>query len=216
MLDKRSEGVGPRLRETRTARGISLRELARRLDISASALSQIETGKSRPSVRTLYAIVSELGISLDQLFAGDGDGELGAPAPAGEGAAGSPVQRGGDRASLKLDTGVTWERLTAQHDADVDFLSTIYDPGSVSSPSGELMRHNGREYHVVVSGELEIKLGFETYSLGPGDSISFDSNEPHMITNTGAEAAHMYSCIIGRRGSDPRADAGSWSPPAHG
>src|SRR5881628_2807252 len=64
------DDVGPRLRAHREQRQLSLRELARRLSISPSALSQIETGKSRPSVSTLYAIVSELGISLDELFGG--------------------------------------------------------------------------------------------------------------------------------------------------
>src|SRR5947199_8205169 len=66
----RSDGsVGPRLRERRAQLGLSLRELARRLEVSPSLVSQIETGKIQPSVRTLYAIVSELGVSLDELFA---------------------------------------------------------------------------------------------------------------------------------------------------
>src|SRR5436309_7593398 len=64
------DDVGPRLRLHREQQQLSLREVARRLSISPSALSQIETGKSRPSVSTLYAIVSELGISLDELFGG--------------------------------------------------------------------------------------------------------------------------------------------------
>src|SRR5262245_4858378 len=68
--------IGRRLRAHREARQLSLRELARRLEISPSAISQFETGKSRLSVSTLYAIVSELGISLDELFSGiDGDVE---------------------------------------------------------------------------------------------------------------------------------------------
>src|SRR5476649_2332334 len=60
--------VGAQLREQRFASGMSLRELARRLDVSPSLVSQIETGKIQPSVRTLYAIVSELGLSLDEIF----------------------------------------------------------------------------------------------------------------------------------------------------
>ncbi len=59
--------VGRRIRARREERQVSLRELARRLTISPSALSQIETGKSRPSVSTLYAIVTELDMSLDEL-----------------------------------------------------------------------------------------------------------------------------------------------------
>src|SRR6184192_671118 len=64
------DDVGRRIRAHREESKVSLRELARRLGISPSAISQIETGKSRPSVSTLYAIVSELGMSLDELFDG--------------------------------------------------------------------------------------------------------------------------------------------------
>jgi transcriptional regulator with XRE-family HTH domain len=74
-----SDEVPRRLREARERAGLSLRQLAKRLDISASALSQIETGKSRPSVRSLYAVVSELGLSLDELF--DNQGTAGRAAP---------------------------------------------------------------------------------------------------------------------------------------
>src|SRR5436853_5033068 len=63
-----SSPLGERLRRERDRLGLSLRELARRLDVSPSLVSQIETGKIQPSVRTLYAIVSELGVSLDDLF----------------------------------------------------------------------------------------------------------------------------------------------------
>ena len=61
--------VGERLRDARLARGISLRSLARDLGVSASLISQIETGKSQPSVSTLYAITSALGISIEHVFA---------------------------------------------------------------------------------------------------------------------------------------------------
>jgi transcriptional regulator with XRE-family HTH domain len=75
--------LGERLRAERDRLGLSLRELARRLEVSPSLVSQIETGKIQPSVRTLYAIVTELGVSLDELFAppaGAGPGSPAAPA----------------------------------------------------------------------------------------------------------------------------------------
>src|SRR5512133_932625 len=71
------DGVGQRLRAERERHGLSLRELARRLAISPSALSQIETGRSRPSVGTLYTIVTELEISLDELFGSPGTAAAG-------------------------------------------------------------------------------------------------------------------------------------------
>lgn len=205
-----SRDVGLRLREAREDAGLSLRELARRLDLSASALSQIETGKSRPSVKTLYAIVSELGISLDELFANpsapptsprslaERDGIRPGAGPR------SVVQRADSRPSLELDSGVTWERLTTSHDPDVDFLVATYEVGGASSPNDKLVRHRGREYGIVLSGELEVTVGFETYTLGPGDAASFDSQEPHLLANRGDVPATAIWFVIGRRQSDPR------------
>src|SRR5579871_416909 len=81
--------IGAQLRARRAESGMSLRELARRLDVSPSLVSQIETGKIQPSVRTLYAIVSELGLSLDETLKLPGSGaqpEGGARPARGEGA----------------------------------------------------------------------------------------------------------------------------------
>src|SRR5689334_21435377 len=165
-----------RLREARERSGLSLRQLAKRLDISASALSQIETGKSRPSVRTLYAVVSELGISLDDLFANHGQDVPAVIAPGTPeierttatdwlqaATSAQPVLRVADRPTLELDTGVQWERLTTEHDPMIDFLRVTYAPGSTSNAHGKLVRHAGREYGTVLAGTLDVTVGFETY-----------------------------------------------------
>ncbi len=60
--------LGPRLRRVREDRGLSARELARRINCSPSLISQIERGLSAPSVGILYAIATELRASLDFLF----------------------------------------------------------------------------------------------------------------------------------------------------
>jgi transcriptional regulator with XRE-family HTH domain len=207
------DDVGPRLRAHREERQLSLREVARRLNISPSALSQIETGKSRPSVSTLYAIVSELGISLDELFGGrqsstarpDGrvkpTSKTSPPAPPA-GLDSERVQREATRHAIDLQSGVRWERLTAQPDSEADFLYVVYDVGGSSSQNDLFMRHAGREYGLVLTGTLEVTVGFETYNLGPGDSISFDSTIPHRLRNTGSEPATGVWFVIGRSGDD--------------
>ena len=209
------DDVGPRLRAHREQRQLSLRELARRLSISPSALSQIETGKSRASVSTLYAIVTELGISLDELFGGHQPPRRAAGRPPKPQAAakarpvGEPagldsdrVQRSGTRHGIDLQSGVRWERLTAQPDAEADFLYVVYDVGGSSSQDDLFMRHAGREYGLVLSGTLEVTVGFETYALGPGDSISFDSTIPHRLRNTGSKPVTGVWLVIGRAGDD--------------
>lgn len=217
-----SEDLPRRLREARESSGLSLRQLAQRLEISASALSQIETGKSRPSVRTLYAVVSELNLSLDELFDNRGNAKPAAAAtvegfvPAehldasarvsqpSEAAVESPLQKADRRARLELDSGVVWDRLTSKHDPYVDFLQVTYTPGSASNATGNLVRHTGREYGIVLSGAIDVTVGFETYRCEAGDSISFSSDEPHLLANNGDCPATAIWFVVGRRGSDPR------------
>ena len=218
--------VPRRLRAERERRGISLRELARRLDISPSAISQIETGRARPSVATLWAIVTELGMSLDDLFAhetaeparggtapraatsGGADGPGGGPAGGDDHSPALPVVTEATREALQLATGVRWERMTADADPDVDFIWVVYDVGGSSSPDDGFIRHAGREYGLVVSGRLEVTVGFESTVLGPGDSISFDSTTPHRLRNAGDEPVTGVWVVVGRR-ADPRADGAS-------
>ncbi|WP_199701329.1 helix-turn-helix domain-containing protein, partial [Jiangella rhizosphaerae] len=81
--------IGERIRHERLRRGVSARALAREIGVSASLISQIETDKSQPSVSTLYAITTALGISIEDIFAPDG--EAAGPAPADGAAAAPPV-----------------------------------------------------------------------------------------------------------------------------
>ena len=198
------DDIGRRLRAHREARNLSLRELARRLGLSPSAISQFETGKSRPSVSTLYAIVGELDISLDELFSGIGEQATAAePGRPGKGeqreaAEGRHVQRAGSRRAIDLETGVRWERLTPEADPEVDFLYVIYDVGGSSCQEGRFIRHAGREYGLVLSGTLEVTVGFDKYELGPGDSICFDSTVPHCLRNIGDEPVHGVWMVLGR------------------
>ena len=207
--------VGTRLRKQRDELGLSLRELARRVDVSPSLVSQIETGKIQPSVRTLYAIVSELGLSLDEIFELSGTAQ---PSPAkvkraaprrvdrpeadapGPPPANQPerVQRAANRRVIELQSGVRWERLTAWNDRDIEFLLAIYEVGGASSSDGKLVRHSGREFGLVLSGSLGVTVGFEEYVLEPGDSISFESSIPHRLHNDGDEVVQAIWVTLGR------------------
>jgi transcriptional regulator with XRE-family HTH domain len=204
--------VGEQIRQERLRQDIGVRELARRVSVSPSLISQIERGKATPSVGTLYSIVSELGLSLDELFfPGNGEAEAieestaarqrAASAPAGVPA--DRVVRAEARQALELASGVRWERLTSGHDDDVDFLHVIYDVGGASSDEGTLVRHSGKEFGYILEGTLEVTLGFETYELKPGDAISFDSTTPHRLWNDGKKPAKALWFVVGRD-ADPR------------
>lgn len=189
--------IGERLRLERKRRGVSQRQLAERVGLSPSLISQIETGRSKPSVSTLYAIVTELGISLDRLFSASG--EAGA-AGGGPGSRPDPVVRPHTRQVIELESGVRWERLNSDPADGVDFLFVVYDVGGSSSSDERLMRHPGREYGYVISGRLGVQVGFAKHVLGPGDSIAFDSTQPHRLWNLGDEPVQAIWCVVGRQG----------------
>jgi quercetin dioxygenase-like cupin family protein/DNA-binding XRE family transcriptional regulator len=246
--------VGALIRRERQRQGLSLRELARRVGVSASMLSQVETDRTRPSVSTIYAIATELGISIDALLSdrdaasldtadavaeggvlgaagpggagpggaglgGTGQGGsglggpgLGGPGLGGPGLGGAGSRRGPSlgelgcqlvrpetRRKLELESGVTWELLSDLLPHLVDFMYVTYEPGGRSSSSGKLMRHTGTEFAYLLRGKLKIQVGFDEYVLQAGDALAFDSSEPHLLVNEGAEPAEGIWFVLGRR-----------------
>ena len=192
--------LGENLRRTRLDRGLTLRGLARRLEVSPSLLSQIETGRIQPSVRTLYAVVSELGVSMDEVFHHVELEENGQAAEVSwtEHDGNVVVQRASERSGIDLETGVRWERLTTRDVPGVEFLYLVYPPGSESAPADALVRHSGKELGFVQAGELGLTLGFEEHVLGPGDSVCFESSIPHRLHNDGSEDVNAVWIVLGR------------------
>jgi transcriptional regulator with XRE-family HTH domain len=205
-----TSALGPRLRAIRVRRGVGVRELARRLDLSPSAISQIETGKMQPSVRTLYALASEFGTTVDEVLFDHAPPDRLSPAPPNSSPAaaepGLSVQRAAGRPAITLNSGVTWERLMFWADEDVEFIEATYAPGGASAPDDALVRHSGHEFGHVLSGTLRVVVGFDEVVLRPGDSITFPSSTPHRLSNEGGEAVRAIWVVRGRRGSHPDAE----------
>ena len=183
--DPQWDVVGRRVREARLATGISVRELARRVGVSPSHVSQVERGIGAFSVPALYAVSREIDLSLHDLLAAPGARQA-APAPA----AATPlqdldtdgvVQRAEDHPSIQLSSGPRWRRLTAASEADAEFLEVVYQPGTLVP--GDWIRHDGREYGVIIAGELNVEVEGVSTILRAGDSIVFDSMRPHRFWN---------------------------------
>jgi transcriptional regulator with XRE-family HTH domain len=197
--------IGERLRAHRRAKGLSLRVLAERLGVSPSLISQIERGRARPSVSTLFAIASELDASLDELVFND---ERASTATSAETETRpSPVQEAGKRHHIRLASGVVWERLTTTSQPGVEFLFVVYDVGGASSPGDTYQSHSGYEWGYVISGVLEVIIGFDRYVLQPGDAVSLDSSMPHRLANIGDTPVHAIWFVLGRD-ADPRVIGG--------
>lgn len=171
--------LGGRVRALRERSGLSLREVARRLDISASAVSQIERGRLQPSVSRLLAIVDVLGVGFADLFDDNADTNPAAPAAAG----GYTIARAAESAPMELADGVIFRRLSPSHNPDLDFFESTYPPRSLGSEARRLVAHSGYEIGTVTEGELTVTFEHEKVTLAAGDSISFTCDQPHVISN---------------------------------
>jgi mannose-6-phosphate isomerase-like protein (cupin superfamily) len=106
------------------------------------------------------------------------------------------VQRAGRRRTIDLASGVRWERLTPGADERADFLEVIYEPSGHSTDARRPLRHDGQEYGLIISGRLQASVGFETFELGPGDSIAFDSSLPHQYWNGTDADVHAIWVVV--------------------
>ena len=217
-----ARAIGEKLRTVRQERKMSLRDLADKAEISASMLSQIETGKVFPSVRSLYGIASALAVSIDYFFpeqnnnggsldefnenkmekltasemrdaqlrnAAETVKEFAVPARTP-----SPIVHASSRPIIELKGGVTWSRLTALAEGGAEFLEITYNPGAASGEN--MSHHGGREFGLILGGELVIELGFETYILHAGDSIIFESATPHRLINKGTQLMRAVWVVL--------------------
>jgi len=185
------ENLGVRLKQARQKSGLSLREVARQLRVSPSFVSQMENGKSTPSVATLYSLAQLLDVSVDELFNGaprptlDVPDHTWWPGPVGR----VSVTRPGRRKRLEMDTGVIWEQLATNTGADADFMRIFYPPHSSSTNDRRMLQHNGSEFGYLLEGELEVTVGFDVIHLRAGDAIGFESSTPHLLTNKSDKTA---------------------------
>jgi transcriptional regulator with XRE-family HTH domain len=193
-----SEALGARIRHERRLANLTVRELAARVGLSPSLISQIELARATPSVSTLWAIAGELGLSVADLFnSAETGSQRGSRRP-------GPLQPHATRSRITLASGIRWERLTTGADKEVDFLYVEYPVGAASTEADALMTHGGREFGYVLSGTLGVKIGFDEYIVGPNDSISFDSTMPHRLWAVGNKPACAIWMVI-NRGGDARA-----------
>jgi transcriptional regulator with XRE-family HTH domain len=194
--------IGARLRAERQRKELTVRELARRVGVSPSLISQIERDKVNPSVSTLWGMVTALGLTMGDLFS-----HVEAPGlrrVVEDDSRPAPATRPGERAEINLESGVLWERLTAASDPVVEFLTVVYPPGAASCDEDSLVRHGGKEYGYVLSGRLGVRIGFDEYELEPGMAISFDASAPHRLWAIGDEPAEAIWIVVGRQGDGRR------------
>lgn len=176
--------LGPRLKAARSGRGLRLKDVAEESGFSVSFLSQVERGLANPSVGSLKRLADALGVSAASLFFGPETEyeKIGRPdetAPV--------ITRRSQRKSIRYpDSEITYDLVVPDLTRSLEVLWLEAPPGS---STGERFAHSGEECVLVISGELLLVVGEESWRLAKGDSIYFRSDQPHGWENPGIETA---------------------------
>jgi mannose-6-phosphate isomerase-like protein (cupin superfamily) len=134
-------------------------------------LSLVERGKTSPSIGTLVAISSALGVHMADLFDDHSAQRT------------DPVVRAADQPVFVTAEGVKRRVLRTDDARGIEVVFNDYEPGTGAGPKP--VHHTGHEYGIVLQGELTVELDGHTYRLSPGDCIAYNSDRPHKISNRG-------------------------------
>jgi transcriptional regulator with XRE-family HTH domain len=182
-----AELLGARIRRWRQDRGLSVRALAERVNVTGGFISQVERGLASPSVGSLYRLAAALEVPVEAIFREDPaestDGIESAPLARDGAASLGHVVRARERRHLDLSDGMHWAKLSPDEESPHEFLEIVMEVGASTGPVP--LRHGGREYAVILEGEARFEIGFQSYTLQAGDSITFDSSIPHRTVNVG-------------------------------
>ncbi len=173
--------VGERIRETREIKGMSVRKLAAMVEVSASLISQIETGKVDPSLSTLRKIAIALDVPLFSLVLTDGS------AP-------TRVIRSQERRLVVFPkAGLSYDIIHSDPNKRMGVMIGTLSPKGATSET--LLNHPGEECLVILEGAMTVELADEVIELQEGDSLYFDSSIPHLLRNSKNRACRFYLII---------------------
>lgn len=173
--------IGRKLRELRESRGMTIREISHKAGCTSSFISQIEKGKTEPSISMLKRIADALNVNIVDFFMTNLEDE-------------DIVTKKEERVDIQL------KRWDAKIQSLVKNVSnkrmqpfyTIIRPGGGSHG---MYSHEGEEFGYVLKGEMELRLNDKVHRIKEGESFYFSSRIPHDWINCGKEEVHVIWVI---------------------
>lgn len=183
--------LGEKIRKLRQERRLTLQELSELSGLSKPLLSQIENDQVTPPIATLLKISKGLKVGIHYFFEEEEDQQ---------------------KFVLTRATQQVASRRRTGNDAPHGYVYRSLAPGIRHKPmepflvefelreweDGFFYKHDGFEFIYLLAGELEFHYGEETMRLLPGDSIYYDSSEPHGYVSVGTEKAAAVAVLYSR------------------
>ncbi|MCR5780371.1 MAG: XRE family transcriptional regulator [Bacteroidaceae bacterium] len=183
--------VGSKIKGLRESKNLSVEEIAERSGLSVEQIHSIENDQHLPSLGPLIKVARALGVRLGT-FLDDND------------ALGPVVCRAEDRerdASISFSNDAVEARQNmiyhslAKQKAGRHMEPFIIEIKPDEIKDFQLSAHEGEEFIYVMSGEVEIAYGKETYTLHEGDSIFYDSIVKHHVHGASGKAAKILAVV---------------------
>lgn len=172
--------VGSRIKQLRGYQGLSIRQLAAEIGLSAAMISQVERGINDPSLDTVRRIAKFFDVPVFDLFQGAAQSDV-------------TVQRADEGLEVATDQADWVITRIGPGNPAIELLEGTLGPGAVSTP--EPHSHPARELVLVLEGVVDIEVGKETYRLHGGDSCAFDSRTPHRYRNPSWQRARVLIAV---------------------
>ena len=175
-----SEDIGTRLKLVRQIFGLTQRELARRAGVTNGAISLIEQNRVSPSISSLRKILDGIPLSMADFFTLNF----------------SPSEEvfftAESLPDIASDPAMSWRMIGAKmKERALLMLKETYEPGADTGDA--MLRHEGEECGIVISGTIIVTVGMQERQLGPGDAYYFRSDIPHRFRNPGPEPCVLVS-----------------------
>ena len=180
--------VGGKLRRLREDHGLSLADLARRAALAEAAVRDFEDGRAVPAVGELLNIANALGVSIGHFF------QTRIPDKRVE------VVRAAERWTVKARSEAGGALNYRYQSLSHGLTEKLMQPFIVEVPPGQdsalnRSQHEGEEFLFILAGVLEVEIGGERHRLEPGDSIYYDSRQPHTLRALEGATARLIAVI---------------------
>jgi transcriptional regulator with XRE-family HTH domain len=163
--------LGERIKRKRESLSMQLNELARKVGISSSALSQIEKAKAFPSVITLKSIADKLYTTVGELI-----GE-------NENLTNNPLVKYDDKVLVDTNDSGASLFLLSNHGIGKQMETFLIEFAEGANSEGVMKNHPGQEFCFILDGEIEFILDDKSYLLKKNDSCYFNSARTHSVKN---------------------------------
>ncbi|WP_296991948.1 helix-turn-helix domain-containing protein [Thalassospira sp. UBA1131] len=163
--------IGHEVRALRKKLGITISDLASATGISMGMLSKIENGVTSPSLTSLQALASALGVPVTDFFRRYEEPRNAVFVKSGEGVA---IERRGTRAGHEYNLLGHIDNNTSGVVVE-PYLLTL----TKESSSFPAFQHEGMEFIYMLEGEVRYRHGDQLYYMKEGDSLFFDADARH-------------------------------------